>query len=208
MAQRKLALVDGEPAPLDPTKCNAKKRQGEGLCGQDAGWGTPHVGTGRCKLHGGCSPASVKKGARELLERDARELFGQIVPDITPVDNPLASYAQLAGRVLAWMELMDSLLDDLRVVGYDHDKAGEQIYAAVQLYERAMDRANTVLASYARLRIDERLAEITEKQKQAVIRAIEAGLEEAGVPDENRQDARKRVARQLRFQLINGGAAS
>lgn len=37
--------------------CGAKKRDGSGeTCRQVAGWGTDHVGTGRCKLHGGLSP--------------------------------------------------------------------------------------------------------------------------------------------------------
>lgn len=34
--------------------CNATNRHGE-PCGLPAGWGTDHVGDGRCKLHGGAS---------------------------------------------------------------------------------------------------------------------------------------------------------
>lgn len=43
--------------------CGAKKRQGEGTCRLPAGWGTDHVGRGRCKLHGGCTPRHSKRGA-------------------------------------------------------------------------------------------------------------------------------------------------
>jgi uncharacterized protein YutE (UPF0331/DUF86 family) len=35
--------------------CGATNRNGE-PCGLPAGWGTDHVGEGRCKLHGGQSP--------------------------------------------------------------------------------------------------------------------------------------------------------
>ena len=35
--------------------CGATNRHGE-PCGLPAGWGTDHVGDGRCKLHGGASP--------------------------------------------------------------------------------------------------------------------------------------------------------
>lgn len=35
-------------------KCGAKNRSGK-ACGKPAGWGTDHVGTGRCRLHGGAS---------------------------------------------------------------------------------------------------------------------------------------------------------
>lgn len=177
----------------DARHCGAKKHQGEGTCTQAAGWGTKHPGYGPCKLHGGSSPSVNKM----VVEAQARELFGKIAPEVRPVDNPLAAYSQFAGRVMAWMDLMDELIGDLKTVGYQAD-AGEQVRAAVQLYERAMDRANTVLSSYARLKIDERLAAITEAQKQAVIRAINAALDEAGLQGDARADATKAAARHLR----------
>lgn len=182
----------------DGPRCGAHKRQGEGTCTQTAGWGTDHVGEGPCKLHGG-STRNVSKGAKlRLAEREARELFGKIAPAPTPVDNPLAAYAELAGRVLAWLELMDSLLDDLREVGYESETAGEQTRAVVQLYERAMDRANTVLGSYARLRIDDRLAAITERQADMVVRALDAVIAHLGATGPKAIEARKVGAAQLR----------
>lgn len=179
--------------------CGRPKHQGDGTCAKQAGWGTDHVGEGPCKLHGGTLPNVARAARLRLAEREARELFGQLAPEIVAVDNPLAAYAQLAGEVIAWKDLLAELLGELRTVGYEHEKAGEQVRAIVQVYERALDRCNAVLGSYARLRIDERLAEITEKQKLTVIRAIEAGLDEAGVSDEKRADARRRVARHLRI---------
>ncbi len=189
---------DGQPRIHDSRHCGGKKKQGEGLCTRPAGWGTDHVGAGRCKLHGGCAPSGSKSGRDELVERQVRELFGKVVPESTPVDNPLAAYATFAGRVMAWMELLDALLGDLRTVGYEHEKAGEQIRAVVQLYERSMSLANTVLSSYARLKIDERLAAISEAQKTVIIRAIEAALEEAGLEDEAAANAKRTAARHLR----------
>lgn len=182
----------------DKRLCGGPKRQGEGTCARPAGWGTEHVGEGRCKLHGGCLPSVSAAAKLRLVEREARELFGQIAPDASPVENPLAAYAEFAGRVMAWVKLMDSLLDEVRAVGYESEFVGVQINAAVQLYERAMDRANHVLSSYARLRIDDRLAAITEKQKAAVIRAIDAALDEAGLQDEARTNAKRAAARHLR----------
>jgi len=35
--------------------CGAENRHGE-PCGMTAGWGTDHVGEGRCRFHGGASP--------------------------------------------------------------------------------------------------------------------------------------------------------
>lgn len=52
-------MTDRRRLPL----CGAKKRTGEGTCTRPAGWGTDHVGTGRCKLHGGCTPRHSKVGS-------------------------------------------------------------------------------------------------------------------------------------------------
>lgn len=192
-----MTVADSQPGH-DAPRCGARKRQGEGTCTQVAGWGTDHVGEGRCKLHGG-STRSVAAGARlRLVENEARELFGKVAPTPIPIDNPLDAYRQLAGRVMAWLELMDSKLDDLQALGYESEYVGVQIQAVVQLYERAMDRANHVLGTYARLKIDERLAAITEAQKLMVIRAIEAALDEAGLHGEGRENATRRAARYLR----------
>lgn len=182
----------------DGPRCGSRKRQGEGTCTQVAGWGTDHVGEGPCKLHGGSTP-SVSQGATlRLVEREARELFGKVAPDPVPVDNPLAAYAKLAGRVNAWVDLLDDLLGDLRTVGYQSERNGEQIHAAVQLFTQALGLANSVLGSYARLKIDERLAAITQAQKDAVIGAINAAFDDAGLEGDARESATRRAARHLR----------
>lgn len=49
------------------TVCGAKKRQGDGACQRPAGWGTDHVGDGRCKLHGGSTP--IRHGRYSQIER-------------------------------------------------------------------------------------------------------------------------------------------
>lgn len=188
-----------EPDQVDDgPKCGAKKHQGDGRCGQTAGWGTDHVGYGPCKLHGGNTP-TVRRGAeRQRLEAEARELFGQLAPDVEPIDNPLEAYAMFAGRVMAWMELMDSLLDDLRSPRYKGTTA-EQIRGEVLLYERSMDRANTVLSAYARLNIDERLARVTEKQIEQVNGALTAALADAGLSEEKQQEVEDGLIRHLRL---------
>mgnify|MGYP000560232516 CR=1 FL=1 len=49
----------------DGFNCNAKTRGGT-PCRQRAGWGTDHVGSGRCKLHGGKSPGAPKGNQNAL----------------------------------------------------------------------------------------------------------------------------------------------
>lgn len=179
---------------MEAKRCGAKTR-GEG----NPPCKNPVVpGATRCRFHGGATPNGKRAAEVRLMEAQARELFGKLTPDIEPVDNPLEAYAAFAGRVMAWMGLMDSLLDDLRTVGYESERNGEQIHAAVQLYERSMDRANTVLSSYARLNIDERLAKLTEVQSKAVMRAIEAVINHYGGSREQASEARGLAARHLR----------
>jgi hypothetical protein len=52
--------------PHDPFYCGAKNRQGD-PCRQRAGWGTDHLGSGRCKLHGGRS-SGPPKGTQNALK--------------------------------------------------------------------------------------------------------------------------------------------
>jgi hypothetical protein len=40
---------------MSKPKCGAKRHKSKETCKLPAGWGTEHPGTGRCKLHGGCS---------------------------------------------------------------------------------------------------------------------------------------------------------
>jgi hypothetical protein len=179
----------------DSRHCGANKRQSEGTCTRPAGWGTPHPGYGPCKLHGGSS----RSVDGLVVEQQARELFGVIAPEIKPVDNPLEAYAALAGRVLAWMQLMDLKLGELSGLGYEHEGVGEQIQHTVQLYTQAMRDANTVLGTYARLRIDERLAAITEAKRQMLMNAIDAGLDENGIRGAEATAIKQATGRHLRI---------
>lgn len=184
------------PDPSPQGRCTARTKRGPCRA-------YPVRGTTVCVTHGGAAPQVKRAAARRVIEAELHELFGKAVPESAPVDNPLAAYAEFAGRVMAWLELMDSLLDGLRTVGYKGN-TGEQVRAEVLLYERAMDRANTVLSSYARLNIDTRLAAITERQAQTVIRAIEAVIDHLGATGPAAAEARKVAAAHLR--LVGGQA--
>lgn len=65
-------------------RCGAKTRSG-GRCGQAAGLGTDHLGVGRCKWHGGASPAGRKAATRERALVFARGALGAEVEG-SPVD--------------------------------------------------------------------------------------------------------------------------
>lgn len=66
----------GPYAPASTPVCGARRNKADAICKRPAGWGTDHPGQGRCKLHGGLTPAPTGRYAsverprvRELLER-------------------------------------------------------------------------------------------------------------------------------------------
>lgn len=71
-------------------------------CRHTAGWGTDHVGSGPCKLHGGNLP-TVKAKAKSVLADMAlrRELtsFGVPLPNVTPEAALLHMVREAAGNV-------------------------------------------------------------------------------------------------------------
>lgn len=84
----------------DNKYCGAKKRQGEGTCTRPAGWGTDHVGIGRCKLHGGRTPDHVKQANVVKAER-AVATYG-LPREVAPDQALLEEVHRTAGHV-AWL---------------------------------------------------------------------------------------------------------
>ena len=76
--QKSENLTEIKPFPKkEPdTHCNGKVHRQERYCQRPAGWGTNHAGSGRCKLHGGCSTGKCSGQLRysdfiskEILEK-------------------------------------------------------------------------------------------------------------------------------------------
>lgn len=70
------------------TVCAAKTRKGS-PCQRPSGWGTPHPGIGRCKLHGGATPIkhglyskytpeSIRTKTTEFLQADPLDLTSEL----------------------------------------------------------------------------------------------------------------------------------
>jgi hypothetical protein len=180
--------------PPDDRRCTGNAKKTGGRCVQWALKGQ-HV----CGKHGGKTPAALKAAARRIAEVKLNEQANRLLVQVgaEPVDNPLTALAQLVGEVLAFKNALGAKVNELDEIRYQLG-AGEQLRAEVALYERAIDRAGTLLANIARLNIDERLAAITEKQAEAVLRAIDAALIAAGVTGDSAVAAKQVAARHLR----------
>jgi hypothetical protein len=97
----------GRPVIPAGKHCNARARQTDGYCGRAAGAGTDHVGTGRCKHHGGCTPnqqkhlivmtesmpAPVPTALREVTELRRND------PDLHSIDNEIALLRAVQERI-------------------------------------------------------------------------------------------------------------
>lgn len=184
--------------PNHPT-CGAKTHQetSKEFCTLSAGWGTDHPGIGRCKLHGGSTPNQKTNAAKIQADREVRKVLAEL--EVDPVEDPLTALMQLAGQVVSWQKatavLVNRLGDEVR---YEGMAGGEQLRAEVPMYERAMDRAEKVLSSIARLDIETRLAAISEAQADRVLGAIDAVLAHLGVTGTDAAQAKQVAARHLR----------
>jgi hypothetical protein len=93
------------PEPHDGPRCGARKRQprnpGE-TCAQPAGWGTGHLGFGRCKLHGGATPYKHGRYSRHwklraYSMRQLRTTLTVLIPDPDRRDELLRMLAAETG---------------------------------------------------------------------------------------------------------------
>lgn len=176
--------------------CGGKLHKRDGTCTQPAGWGTDHVGVGRCRKHLGNTPTVAKSAERERLENEARDALARL--DVVPVEDPLTELKKLAGQALTWRDAIAEQVNKLTSIRYG-TKQGEQLRAEVALFERALDRCERVLVSMARLNIDERLARISEARGKLMTQVLLGALADAGLGAEVLDAVRPAMARRLRL---------
>lgn len=187
------SMTAGDPAPVRDGKCGGPKRQGGGTCGQAAGWGTPHPGSGRCKLHGGCSPSHVTAGLNEQAARELARL------DVEPVGNPLEELGRLAAQAVAWKDAMAGKVNELNGrLRYESENGGEQLRAEILLWERALDRCVMTLTAIVKLNIEGRLASVREATADMLDQALQAALASSGCDVDGQQRAREAFRRHLK----------
>lgn len=94
--------------------CGARTRAGT-HCAQKAGWGTDHLGTGRCKLHGG-----LKKGGGDRRLKSGRwslatsNRLAEYIEDFEDESDPLNIVPELnltRALVKDWLERYDELVE-------------------------------------------------------------------------------------------------
>jgi hypothetical protein len=170
------------------TACGATTRAG-GQCGRPAGWGTEHVGFGKCKLHGGKSPSGNKHAERE--QAHAAVVTYGLPREIDPHAALLEELHRTAGHV-AWlgqiiasgkMAVEQSPTRKARTVKLDQDVfgGGQQPSVWVELYHRERKHFADVAKTCIAVGIEERRVQIAEQQGQLLAEVIRGVLTDLGV---------------------------
>lgn len=203
--------IEGRP------KCNAKKTTNGEACQLPAGFGTDHIGYGRCKHHGGNTPSGAMHGGSALV-RDLMVLYGQPV-EIQPSEALLQEVKRSAGHV-QWLgdmirQMGEAAQEQMAEADYDAMRGllvtlTEQGYRAasfVDVYRKEREH----LARVAKLAIDagiaERHVQIAEQQGAMVAQAMQRILDQLGLTAEQRRAAPAIVRGELLSLGSGEGAA-
>lgn len=155
-----------------------------------------------CRHHGGTLPR-VKAAATFRLARDAaqQEALKRLQADKASKRDTITEMDRLAAEVIAFKDVcrerLDQLLsldDSIRYEG----KTGEQLRAEVALYERSLDRCNTVLATNVKLDIDGKKKQLDKDQAAIVVALVRAILGGLDLTKAQKQLATRVVPEQMR----------
>jgi hypothetical protein len=184
------------PRNPEKRKCRGTNTSGT-RAGQPCGkWALK--GSTVCRTHGGGAPQVQAAAKQRLAEKAITEALGKL--DVKPVHNPLTALAELAGEITAWKELAAERVAQLRELAQRNFMSGaDEVHAEIQVYERALDRCVHVLATIARLNIDERLVKISEQQAAIVKEALMGAQADAGVARDVQRETAVHLARRLRL---------
>lgn len=190
---------------MERDRCGAKKRQTDGTCRKEAGWGTDHLGDGPCRLHGG-STWTHRKAAATKRARDAVATYGLPV-DIDPADALLQEVHHTAGHV-AWLrEQVAAIEPDALTWGTvkvrDDGDAVETTQAAalnvwLQLYQAERKHLVAVCAAALSAGVEERRVKLAERQGATLAGVIRAVLDDLGLTVEQQGRVAEVVPRHLR----------
>lgn len=162
------------------TVCGAKTRQGT-PCQLLAGWGTDHVGTGRCKLHGGNGGAKPQHGRYSIVKRQSLQAkIDQFAND--PQAGDLRGELALMRALL--QDYLDRFPDGVPLAGEDI----RQLFDMMEAIGRLVERIAKILAATA----------LTQAELQLIQVALLDALDEF-IPD---PDAQRRFVARVFGQAI------
>ena len=195
--------TDDQGGRRDRPLCGAKKRQGEGNCRRPAGWGTDHVGTGCCKLHGGSAPSHRKAAQAWKANQELARLGRPKDGDVDPTAELLGMVAEAAGNVATLREWVQALGADVHgpimfPTGMLSGRSEEHVL--VGMYREWCDRLVSYSAACVRAGVSERAVKVMEEQAELCARVVLAMLDdpEFGLSWDQRDLGRRIAGKHLR----------
>ena len=184
------------------TLCEAKTKKGT-PCQRGAGYGTKHLGQGRCKFHGGATPNAEVAGQVFLARREAMVMGVPL--DIDPLNAILECIRIAAGEVQYASDRIAELDED-EAVGpvtvtttrpLKEEKGAEsesttvqevrleapQLHVWILARRQAMDRLAQYSLAALKAGIEERRVRLAEDQGRQIVEVLKGVLAELGVAD-------------------------
>lgn len=180
-------------------RCGADTHRRKGTCKHPAGFGTDHVGFGRCKFHGGNSPSHQKNAAK--LQVEARIAKYGNPANVEPGQELLAEVQRTAGHVRWLGDKIGQFMDDAdlkQLTGGGPESWPKEVPAVwVQMYQ--VERGHLVRA--CKMAIDAGIAErqvrLAESQGELLAQVIHGILKDLGV--DRKPETPEIVRRHLRL---------
>lgn len=171
-------------------RCGARRLKHADSCSLPAGWGTDHVGVGRCKLHGGATQSHTQKAQVVIAQRQAAEWGARL--DVTPAAALFELVQAKAGEVAYWdgrvraltaTDLASQSLVTKSEVGegpmgmVDMTTRTPSAHAFVTMLHKAQDQLAAYSAAAIKAGLDAELVKAATLQGQATIRAIAVAID-------------------------------
>lgn len=169
--RRRRGRRDGQPF------CGGEKRNGE-PCLREAGWGTDHPGTGKCKHHGGATQAGRDAAARAEVEGLATPI------PVTP-GQAILGVLQLAAGQLAYCTAQVGGLSEAQM--FEETIAGVVPNRWVRLQLSIEDRIVKFARAAGDMGIQERQMQLAEEQTRMMGSLLEAVMDRIDLTPKQRK---------------------
>jgi hypothetical protein len=199
-----MVMAVDQNTPERDRHCGGKRRGTDNAgktCTRPAGWGTDHVGVGRCKLHGGKTPTHQQAGQKALAAA-AVTTFG-LPREIDPRDALLEEVYRTAGAVDWLTQKVRDLQAEAVVWGKAEETADDIKYKAgvnvwVQLLQQERAHMVRVAKEAINAGIEERRVRLAEQQGTMLASVIKAILGDLNLNAEQQALVPQIVPRHLR----------
>lgn len=186
----------------EPPRCTARSQQSGERCRQ-----RPMAGAPVCQTHGGRAPQVRAKAKLRVLEQRARQTAaalivayeGEVSGD--PLQSLLRMVHTAARAERAYAELLQSEVGPTPLMEVDFGKAGGlrlEAHPYLRLWNEERDRLAKVSKAALDAGVSEREVQVAEEQAERVVTIIVGVIDALPLTDEQRLEARRLAAAQLR----------